>query len=140
VKAPPKRKDHAKDVTVTLMGSREADRSRPTPDPKGRSEPGYTHHLFVCTNVRPEGAKRTCCGSRNSKEILVAMKKHARTIGLEGRVQSSGCLDFCEQGPSVAHYPDGGWFGPILTPEEGCALLDALLVGDPSDFAIQLAG
>lgn len=115
-----------------------ADRSRPVPDPKGRSDPGYAQHIFVCTNLRPDGAKRPCCSNRGSQDILAAMKKHARSIGLEGRVQSSGCLDFCEQGPSVAHYPEGGWYGPILTPEEGCALLDALLTGDPTDFTMRL--
>ncbi len=119
------------------MASEQADQSAPRPDPKGRSEPGHTQHIFVCTNLRHDRSKRPCCSSRNSEKILVAMKQHARIIGLKGRVQSSGCLDFCEQGPSVAHYPEGGWYGPILTPEEGCALLDAILTGDSSNFAMK---
>ena len=133
------RKDHSRDWFSRTMGENMQDRHRWIPDPKERSDPGYVHHIFVCTNQRPDGAKRPCCSSRGSQDLLIRMKKHARSIGLDGRVQSSGCLDFCEQGPSIAHYPSGEWFGPIRTTEEGCALLDAIHSGEhTSEFSMKL--
>ena len=38
------------------------------------------------------------------------MKSKAREMGLKRvRINSSGCLDRCELGPSVVVYPEGVW-------------------------------
>tara|TARA_B100000949_G_C14068459_1_gene360809 strand:- start:136 stop:348 length:213 start_codon:yes stop_codon:yes gene_type:complete len=39
------------------------------------------------------------------------MKAKAREMGLKRvRINSSGCLDRCELGPSVVVYPEGVWY------------------------------
>ena len=71
----------------------------------------YRHHVFVCTNERPEGHPRGCCSARGSVELRNYMKSKAKEMGLEGiRINAAGCLDRCELGPTVVIYPEGVWY------------------------------
>jgi (2Fe-2S) ferredoxin len=71
----------------------------------------YKHHLFVCTNQRPANHPKGCCGGRKSKELRNYMKARIKELGLEGaRVNTSGCLGRCEEGPVVVIYPEGVWY------------------------------
>ena len=80
-------------------------------DSKGRSEPGFDMHVFICGHSRPEDAVRPNCCSKNSLGILTELKKKVRESGVKGiRVQKSGCLDFCENGISCVVYPEGTWY------------------------------
>ncbi|MCS5536355.1 MAG: hypothetical protein NZ802_10915 [Candidatus Poseidoniales archaeon] len=80
-------------------------------DPKGRSEPGYYRHVFICGHERPPDSTRGCCREKNSLEIMRSMKYAAKALGLaDVRVQKSGCLDFCENGISCVIYPEGVWY------------------------------
>ena len=80
-------------------------------DPKGREIPGYRMHAFVCGHSRPEGSARGCCTEKNSLELMMEFKSATRTLGMSDvRVQKSGCLDFCESGPTCVIYPQGEWF------------------------------
>ena len=86
-------------------------------DPKGRPQPGYERHVFICGHERPPDAARPCCAGRDSLAVLKQMKAGAREAGLTGvRVQKSGCLDFCENGISCVVYPEGVWYR-IADPE-----------------------
>jgi len=39
------------------------------------------------------------------------MKKSAKESGVKKiRVQKSGCLNYCEHGPSCVVYPEGTWY------------------------------
>ena len=39
------------------------------------------------------------------------MKAKAKSLGIEKvRINASGCLDKCEQGPTVVIYPEGVWY------------------------------
>lgn len=69
-------------------------------------------HLFVCTNERPPGHPRGCCKEKNSEVLVQQFKQELRKAGLDEnvRAQRAGCLDTCEQGPSVVVYPDGIWY------------------------------
>ena len=80
-------------------------------DPKGRTEPGYRMHAFICGHSRPEGSVRGCCTDKNSLDLMRQFKISTREKGiLDVRVQKSGCLDFCEAGPTCVIYPSGDWF------------------------------
>ena len=80
-------------------------------DPKGREQPGYVRHVFICGHERPEGASRPSCKKRGSLELLSAIKAAGREQGLENiRIQKSGCLDFCENGIACVVYPKGTWY------------------------------
>ena len=80
-------------------------------DLKGRDQPGYARHVFICGHERPEGASRPSCKKRGSLELLSAIKAAGREQGLENiRIQKSGRLDFCENGIACVVYPEGTWY------------------------------
>ena len=71
----------------------------------------YKKHIFICTNQRPDGA-RVCCGEVRGMEIVREFKKLMKEKGLNSnmRAQRTGCLDVCENGPSVVVYPEGVFY------------------------------
>ncbi len=74
--------------------------------------PFYRRHVFVCTNRRPAGHPRGCCAEKDSEELRDYMKGRAKDAGLKDvRINSSGCLDRCELGPTMVIYPEGVWYG-----------------------------
>lgn len=72
-------------------------------------------HLFVCTNDRPPGHPRGCCKERGSEALVQLFKQELAKLGLhkEVRAQKAGCLDACEDGPTVVIYPEGVWYGRV---------------------------
>jgi len=73
--------------------------------------PYYEAHVFCCTNRRPAGHPRGCCAERNGEALRDYMKTKAKALGLKNvRVNSAGCLDRCELGPTVVIYPEGVWY------------------------------
>jgi (2Fe-2S) ferredoxin len=73
--------------------------------------PYYACHVFVCTNVRPEGHPRGSCARKNANALRDYMKNKAKEMGLEDvRINAAGCLDRCELGPDMVIYPDGVWY------------------------------
>lgn len=73
--------------------------------------PYYACHVFVCTNVRPEGHPRGSCARKNAVALRDYMKNKAKEMGLQDvRINSAGCLDRCELGPDMVIYPDGVWY------------------------------
>jgi (2Fe-2S) ferredoxin len=75
----------------------------------------YARHVFVCTNDRPPGHPRGCCGAKGSAEIRDRLKALVKERGLAGqvRVNASGCLDFCEVGATIVVYPENVWYGHV---------------------------
>jgi (2Fe-2S) ferredoxin len=75
--------------------------------------PWFSAHVFVCCNRRPDGHKRGSCAARGSEELRDYMKARAKELGLKGiRINSAGCLDRCEFGPTMVIYPEGIWYRP----------------------------
>jgi len=73
--------------------------------------PFYSCHVFCCTNVRPEGHPRGSCARKNAVELRNYMKDKAKQMGLKDvRINTAGCLDRCELGPTMVFYPDGVWY------------------------------
>ncbi len=71
----------------------------------------YSCHVFCCTNVRPENHPRGSCARKNSVELRNYMKDKAKEMALKGvRINTAGCLDRCELGPTMVIYPDGVWY------------------------------
>jgi len=81
--------------------------------------PGFTHHIFICGNIRKPGHRRGCCDPTGDQELRSAFKKALKQAGLAGQVRANhaGCLDQCEHGPTVVIYPQNIWYGQV-TPEE----------------------
>jgi len=80
--------------------------------PHGAPNTGfYRCHVFCCENQRPEGHPRGCCSGRGSVRLRNYMKARAKELGLgDVRINSAGCLDRCELGPTVVIYPEGVWY------------------------------
>ncbi|WP_376692512.1 (2Fe-2S) ferredoxin domain-containing protein [Wenzhouxiangella sp. EGI_FJ10409] len=74
----------------------------------------YQHHLFFCTNERPDGAERPSCGRCDSARLRAYAKSRLKALGLAGaggaRANTAGCLDRCEEGPCLVVYPEGVWY------------------------------
>ena len=73
----------------------------------------YKKHIFVCENTRKD-LKRKSCGIKG-QEIRACLKKMVYDNGLKEdvRVNRSGCLDQCENGPCLVIYPEGKWYTEI---------------------------
>jgi (2Fe-2S) ferredoxin len=71
----------------------------------------YEKHIFVCENIREEG-KRVSCGRAGSKKLKDYLKLKTKELCPDKniRINMSGCLDRCEEGPVVVSYPEGVWF------------------------------
>jgi (2Fe-2S) ferredoxin len=74
----------------------------------------YERHIFFCTNDRGTGAERPSCNQCGSAELRDYAKRHMKKMGLTGegkvRVNKSGCLDRCEEGPVCVVYPEAVWY------------------------------
>jgi len=80
-------------------------------DPSNDPAPFYRAHVFFCVNEREGGHPRSCCLAKDSQELRDYMKAKAKEMGLKRiRINSAGCLDRCEQGPSMVIYPEGVWY------------------------------
>lgn len=95
------------------------------PDAAAPEDPAlyYQRHVFLCTNVRPDGHPRGCCKAKGSEKLRDYMKARAKELGLKDvRINTAGCLDRCELGPTMVIYPEGVWYAPKTTAD-----IDAIL-------------
>lgn len=90
------------------------------------------HHVFCCVNERPEGSRRPCCQRQGGKDLRNYMKNRAKSLGLEGvRINAAGCLDRCEDGPTMVVYPAGIWYRPRTQADVDAILTEHLQDGVP---------
>ena len=77
----------------------------------------YKKHVFVCCNQKGEGKK--CCGADTGEEYVKQLREKLIDAGInpkqEIRVQKSGCLGVCKNGPAIAVYPEGIFYGNVST-------------------------
>jgi len=76
------------------------------------SDSYYKYHVFFCTNQRTDG--RASCGDCNAQAMRDYAKAEAKRLQLTGpgkvRINSAGCMDRCEEGPTIVIYPEGTWY------------------------------
>ncbi len=72
----------------------------------------YARHVFFCCNQRDNGEQ--CCNDRGSREMRDYAKDRVKALKLSGpgkvRVNQSGCLDRCKEGPVMVIYPEAVWY------------------------------
>jgi (2Fe-2S) ferredoxin len=72
----------------------------------------FKHHVFFCLNEREPGA--ACCATHGAADMQAYAKKRVKDLKLSGpgkvRVNKSGCLDRCDEGPCLVVYPEGTWY------------------------------
>lgn len=71
----------------------------------------YDKHIFCCINQRDENFRKSC-GNCASGELAKYMKKKCKAMGINKsiRVNTSSCLNRCEEGPVMVIYPEGIWY------------------------------
>lgn len=68
---------------------------------------GYKTHLFICTNSPDKPGK---CGSKDAEKLRKEVKDICKNeFGKSVRVNSAGCLGYCERGIAAVIYPQGEW-------------------------------
>ena len=72
----------------------------------------YRRHIFFCTNQRDDGSP--CCQNHGAEAMRKHAKQRIKQLGIAGpggvRVNRSGCLDRCSEGPIAVVYPDAVWY------------------------------
>lgn len=101
--------------------------------------PGFDRHVFVCTNLRPDGSPRPCCAGRGGEAVRDALKVAAKKrLGKSVRINSAGCLDQCEHGVTMVVYPDNVWYG-FVTPADVDEIVESHLVNGQPVERLRLA-
>ncbi len=90
----------------------------------------YTHHIFVCENVRSADSPRGSCGAKGSSEIRAEFKNEITSRGLKTsvRANASGCLDQCEHGCVVVVYPEAIWYARV-TKDDVKEIVESHVIG-----------
>ena len=72
----------------------------------------FDRHVFFCTNQRKTG--ETCCAQFGANKIRDYAKEKIKALDLAGRgkirINNAGCLDRCNEGPTMVVYPEGIWY------------------------------
>jgi (2Fe-2S) ferredoxin len=72
----------------------------------------YRCHVFFCCNQRE--APEACCANHDAAGMQAYAKQRIKALGLNGkgsvRMNKSGCLDRCAEGPVLVVYPDAVWY------------------------------
>ncbi|THE64388.1 ferredoxin [Salinadaptatus halalkaliphilus] len=94
-----------------------ADRDDIDDDPHTHDAPAK--HVTVCTN-------RTCA-EMGSPAVLERLRQQARdSEHCDVQITRSSCLDRCGDGPMVAVYPDGIWYGDVAAEDAERIVADHL--------------
>jgi len=90
----------------------------------------YQQHVFICMNQRDDG--RPCCAEKGALAAQKHAKRRIKELDLNGqgkiRINQSGCLDRCEEGPVLVVYPEGTWYTYVDTHDID-EIIDVHLVG-----------
>jgi (2Fe-2S) ferredoxin len=72
----------------------------------------FARHVFFCCNQRDAGEQ--CCAGGGSQKMRDYAKGRVKQLKLsrEGkvRINQSGCLDRCKEGPVMVIYPEAVWY------------------------------
>jgi (2Fe-2S) ferredoxin len=72
----------------------------------------FKRHVFFCLNQRDDGS--ACCARHDAAGMQAYAKQRVKQLGLSGqgkvRVNKSGCLDRCDEGPCIVVYPEAVWY------------------------------
>lgn len=103
----------------------------------------YRQHLFFCTNDRGPDADRPSCNRCGSAKLREYAKTRVKELGLAGqgnvRVNTSGCLDRCEEGPVCVVYPEGVWY-TYIDEEDVDEIIDSHIVNGKPVTRLMLEG
>jgi (2Fe-2S) ferredoxin len=94
----------------------------------------YKKHVFFCTNQK-DGEKK-CCQQANATAMSEHARECVRAKGLtDVRINKSGCLGRCAEGPCVVVYPEGRWY-TYKTEDDVAAIVDSLSTEIPCEWLL----
>jgi sirohydrochlorin ferrochelatase/(2Fe-2S) ferredoxin len=97
-----------------------ADRSEVDDQPHAHDAPA--NHVAVCTNQT--------CAADGAPAVLERLRQAERdSDASDARITRSSCLGRCGDGPMVAVYPDGVWYGDVA-PEDAARIVSSHLDRD----------
>jgi (2Fe-2S) ferredoxin len=84
----------------------------------------FQKHVFVCTSGS------TCPVEGNSQGVHARLKELVKKAGLKTtiRINNSGCMDQCGNGPMIVVYPENVWYCHVRV-EDADAIFEEHLVG-----------
>lgn len=90
----------------------------------------FKKHIFICTNQREEGARKSC-GAEHGMSLVHEFKRlmKEKKLNVDMRAQRAGCLDACDTGPTVAVYPDGIYYSNVQL-SDVAEIVESHLVND----------
>ena len=93
----------------------------------------YERHCFVCVNQRAPDDPRGSCAAKGSAAIRDQLKAELKRRGLAGRIRANqaGCLDLCEQGPTIVVYPEQVWYAGVTLADVPEIVERHLIGGEP---------
>ena len=77
-------------------------------------------HVFLCVGS-------DCCTEAAGMEVWETLKNRIRDLDIPVMRTKAACFRICCQGPWMAVYPDGIWYGEV-TPERCARIIDEHLV------------
>jgi (2Fe-2S) ferredoxin len=85
--------------------------------------PKFTHHIFVC-------CKKGSCDKDGKEKLRDRFKKELKQRKLAPlvRANQAGCLDQCDEGPTVVIYPQEIWYGHV-TPDDVPRIIEETIIG-----------
>jgi (2Fe-2S) ferredoxin len=97
------------------------------------------HHLFICTQRRPDGHPRGNCSQHGGEKLLDAFFQALLQRNLQGRVAltATGCLGPCQAGANVLVYPGAVMYSWVEPQDAEIIVQQHLLGGEP--YADKLA-
>ena len=95
-------------ATLRALTHQEAHADRESVDDDPHVHDAPAHHVAVCTNQT--------CAADGAPEVLERLRQAARdSDACDARISRTSCLGRCGEGPMVAVYPDGVWYGDVDT-------------------------
>lgn len=74
-------------------------------------DPYYKKHVFFCTRERSGG---DCCMNKKTAKAQKHAEDLVKELGLKrkglARINQTGCLGRCDEGPLLVIYPEGRWY------------------------------
>ncbi|MFC1747902.1 ferredoxin [Pseudomonadota bacterium] len=72
----------------------------------------YKRHAFICANQASGGV--ACCQDHDALGMVKYAKNRLKELGMFGpgkvRLNKSGCMGRCAQGPVLVVYPEETWY------------------------------
>ncbi len=91
----------------------------------------FEKHVFVCTTG-------SVCPTDNSLLVHARLKELVKEAGLKNRIRinNSGCMDQCGNGPMVVVYPENVWYCHVQPQDADEIVREHLIGGRPVERLI----